>query len=79
MRRPEIGQKDGVDLVGQQAGTFEQPRFQRRRGEAGIDEDILPAHTHERRRAVRRSNDGGFIPKPVAAKRPDADDVDPKR
>ena len=44
-------------------------------GQARVDQDVLIAAPHERRRRVRRAPRLGLVPQAVAAKRADADDV----
>src|SRR5450432_2279717 len=79
MRGTRIGQKNGVDLIGRDAGAFVQTSTKDDRRQAGIDQNMLLADADQRSRRVRRAKRLSLVPKPVAAQRAYADDVNSNR
>ena len=52
----KVGEKNRIDLLRTQARCAREPRSERRRRQAGIDEDVPLAGADQRRRRVRRAD-----------------------
>lgn len=74
----EVGQEDGVDLFGAQAGAFEEACGDGGGGQAGIDEDVAFAGADEGGGGMGGSDILRFVPEPIAAEGANTDDVKAK-
>src|SRR5438128_10128719 len=72
---PKVGEKNGVDAVGSQAGPLVKSGRQCGGWQAGIDKDVAVAGPDERCGGMRGSLILRLIPQTIAAGSADADDV----